>query len=89
MAGNGGMQYEEQGEELDPKYRMSYVAPGSVDAETRGGHLQIRNQDEADMTAAIIEATGYREDHASYKNLSREDDSHVQGEYRKRDWAGS
>lgn len=88
MAGNGGMQYEEQGEQW-PGYRMPYQAPGTVDEETRGGHLQIRNQDECDMTASIIEATGYRTDLASYKNLSLEDDSHVQGEYRKKDWAGS
>lgn len=83
MAGNGGMQAEEQGEQY-PEYRMPYRAPGTVDAETMGGHLQIRNQDEDDMTAAIVEATPFRA-----IDMSMEDDSHVQGIYREADWAGS
>lgn len=83
MAGNGGMQMEEQGEQY-PEYCMPYEAPGTVDAETNGGNTCLNNQDEDDMTASIIEKTQARSG-----ALSNEDDSHVQGVYRKRDFAGS
>lgn len=83
MAGNGGMQTEEMGEQF-PGYCMPYEAPGTVDAETNGGSTVLHNQDEDDMNAAIIEATPYR-----VGPLSNEDDSHVQGIYRERDFAGS
>ncbi len=83
MAGNGGMQTEEQGEQF-PGYHMPYEAPGTVDAETNGGNMCLNNQDEDDMTASIIEATPYR-----VAPLGNEDDSHVMGVYRKSDFAGS
>lgn len=86
MGGNGGMTTEEAGEQW-AGYRMPYQAPGTVDAETRGGHLQIRNQDEDDMTAAIVEATPYVAVEGTWNSV--EDDSHVQGIYREADWAGS
>jgi len=85
MAGNGGMQTEEQGEEY-PEYHMPYEAPGTVDAETNGGNTCLKNQDEDDMTASIIEATQSRSG-----LLSNEDDSHVMGVYKAQaaDFAGS
>lgn len=79
MAGNGGMQTEEMYESgMDEPFK----APGGAAA--NGGHKQLVNQDEDDITDAIISATPYRA-----IDMSNEDDSHVQGIYRERDWAGS
>lgn len=80
-ANNGGMQ------ETIYHPDMTGVHP----AITQGGKQSIVTGYECDTLEETIESMGFRTDHASYKNLSMEDDSHVQGEYKAMsgDWAGS